>query len=80
MICVFLYVSLEYFNSDLIANANKSAVYIGFLFFSIYRLINLSACCLTTALSFVTLTQSNIIQLAGKQINYRICWNIYNDY
>jgi hypothetical protein len=30
MICVFLYVSLQYFNSDLIANVNKSVVYTGF--------------------------------------------------
>jgi len=30
MICVFLYVSLEYLNSDLIADVNKSAVYIVF--------------------------------------------------
>ena len=67
MICVFLYVSLEYFNSDLIANVIKSAVYI--VFFLIYRLVNLSACCLTTVLSFITLTQCNISQLTGKQIN-----------
>jgi hypothetical protein len=38
MIFVFLYVSLEYFNNDLIANVNKSSVYIVYCFLT-YRLI-----------------------------------------
>ena len=79
MIYIFLHISLEYLNSDLLASVNKSAIYIE-IFFLIYRLINMSACRRTAALSFITPTQSNISQLTGKKINCGICWNIYSVY